>query len=365
MHDILPGKKVHILIHAMIWIILFFFPSYFLYRDSHNDVNFLWLNYTQTILYFITFYVNYLWLIPFFFFKRQKILYFLVAMILVIAATIMMESVHSSFFKQKFGQGQEFQPRKMMPGQPRMFIPDGMAPGARPAKGWPVYNFILITCLVTGLSLGLRFSDKLVQNEKKRKEAEKEKLNTELAMLKNQINPHFLFNTLNSIYSLALMKSDMTAEAVMKLSDMMRYVIQDVRFEKVPLQTELDYIRYYIELQQLRITDNVSLELKIKGDTEHYMIAPMIIIPFVENAFKYGTTSHEHATILVDILVHKNILDFKVSNQIFAGREKNETFGIGITNTRQRLQLIYPEKHELKLTNNGKVYIVNLKIDLT
>jgi sensor histidine kinase YesM len=235
----------------------------------------------------------------------------------------------------------------------------------KPGKGWPLYNFMLITSLITGLSLGFRFSDKLIQNEKKRKEAEKEKLNTELAMLKNQINPHFLFNTLNTIYSLALMKSDLTAEAVMKLSDMMRYVIQDVNHDQVPLETEIEYIRYYVELQKLRLSDNVDLQLEIRGDPQPFRIAPMILIPFVENAFKYGTTSRGSATILVKITIGDKFLDFRVSNQIFESRNNNETFGIGINNTRQRLQLTYPGKHDLELTNNGKVYIVNLRIDMS
>jgi sensor histidine kinase YesM len=244
-----------------------------------------------------------------------------------------------------------------------MPAPPGDKPPS-PMKNWPLFNFLFTSCLVTGLSLGLRFSEKLLLNEKMRKEAEKDKLNTELAFLKHQINPHFLFNTLNSIYSLALIKSDMTAEAVMKLSDMMRYVIQDVSHDKVSLELELEYMVHYVELQKIRLSKNVDVQLHLEGDAKPYQIPPLILVPFIENAFKYGTSSHENAMIRIDLKLHAGLLNFKVANQIFAGREKQETFGIGIKNTQQRLNLIYPGRHHLELTSNEQVFIVNLEISL-
>lgn len=391
----IDNRKMEFLIHLGIWIILFFFPSFLLYRESQYDPHFLWVNFIQTSLYLGVFYLNYLWMIPRLFFRKKKIRYTILAVIVVLASTVIMETSHYYFFRsgpfprESFKGGQSGSPGSEMPGgfpakPPLEFKDNGVNPAGpgnqnaqfnpqkpygieRPKrmKSWPIYNYMLITGLITGLALGLRFSQKLTQNEKKRKEAEKERLNTELAMLKNQINPHFLFNTLNSIYSLALMKSDQTAEAVMKLSDMMHYVIQDVNHELVPLETEIGYIRYYVELQKLRLSENVQVQLEVEGDPKPYQIPPMILIPFVENAFKYGVTTHESATILVRIGIRNKKLFFKISNQIFPGREKNETFGIGISNTRQRLQLIYPDRHELELTHNGKVYIVNLSIDLT
>ena len=138
---------------------------------------------------------------------------------------------------------------------PEFFRPHPGDKPPAPIRNVPLFNFFLTSCLVTGLSLGLRFSEKLLLNEKMRKEAEKEKLHTELAFLKHQINPHFLFNTLNSIYSLALIKSDQTANAVMILPDMMRYVIQDEEHETVPLEPELEYLIHYIELQKIRLCD--------------------------------------------------------------------------------------------------------------
>jgi sensor histidine kinase YesM len=207
-------------------------------------------------------------------------------------------------------------------------------------------------------------SEKLLLQEKLRKEAEKEKLNIELALLKHQINPHFLFNTLNSIYSLALIKSDLTAGAVMKLSDMMRYVIQDVGHQTVALSLELDYLEDYVELQKIRLSDHVSVHLNIEGDPEPYKVPPMILVPFIENAFKYGTSAHEDAVIRILVKVDDGKLYFTVSNQVFRGREQAETFGIGIRNTRQRLNLMYPDAYSLQLTNDGNIYTVSLSVNL-
>ncbi|MBN1199441.1 MAG: sensor histidine kinase [Bacteroidales bacterium] len=368
------------MIHILAWIILFTFPLILITRDEGRESRFLLINYVQTLFYCCIFYVNYLWLIPRLFFRQKRLVYLLVAVLLIVAAALLTEGISGSLFSPRLEEGRFHGPPPGGPGPDKITglpvmpdIPAGTTTGGgphpvekkpAPSKGWPVYNFILISALVTGVSLGLRFSGQLIQKEKERKEAEKEKINTELTMLKHQINPHFLFNTLNSIYSLALLKSDQTAEAVMKLSDMMRYVIQDVKSDRVPLGLETCYIGHYVELQRLRLAGNMDILFDVEGNLQPYRIAPMILIPFVENAFKYGTTSHGNATILIGIRMEEPVLHFKVSNQIFEGREQNETFGIGVRNTRKRLQLIYPGQHELRLINNGHVYVVTLTIRL-
>jgi hypothetical protein len=379
------GTKVQILLHLAVWAILFFFPSYLMYVDSTRDINFLYHNYIQTLFYAIIFYVNFFILIPYLFFRRKnKIPYFVSAFLLILLMTLLMIVPNNYLMpggmKPKNLPGPEAGVRQPIPpptgAEFRVPPPAPMgppregekSPGAprmpKPFMGWPVYNFMLISFLISGFSLGLRFSDKLIKNEKRQKEIEKENLKTELSMLRNQINPHFLFNSLNTLYSLSLVKSDLTPDAIMKLSDMMRYVIQDAKRDQVPLDLEIEYIRHYVDLQKFRLSDNVDLQLAVTGDPGGFEIPPMILIPFVENSFKYGTSSHEKAVILIDIGIQNNMLLFKASNRIFEGREQQGTFGIGISNTRQRLALIYPGKHDLELTNNGKVFIVNLKIDL-
>jgi len=363
----LSGKKLKVLLHIVVWSALFVLPTYLLYGDSVRDREFLMVVWFQLACYAIIFYLSYFWLAPAFFFRGRKPAYFLSSALLILALTISLGLLTNRIIP--FNRDEKRQPMPL-PGMNQPSTgndPFRPPPGYKPPlpfRNLPLFNFLLTSCMVTGLSLGLRFSEKLILNEKMRKEAEKEKLHTELALLKHQINPHFLFNTLNSIYSLALVKSDMTAEAVMKLSDMMRYVIQDVGHETVPLELELEYLLHYVELQKMRLNEKVDVQLTIEGDPNPYRIAPIILVPFIENAFKYGISSHEHAAIRIEMKISRGLLTFMVSNQVFAGREKTETFGIGIQNTRQRLLLIYPGKHKLDLTNNGKVFIVNLEISL-
>jgi two-component system, LytTR family, sensor kinase len=319
----------------------------------------------QLAFYAAIFYLSYFWLVPRYFFTGKKLAWFLSSVLMTVLFTLLLGVMTYRFDPFFFGEKQGAPPGMAQPQvrARQMTPPPGQGP-PKPLKYWPFFNFLLTSGLVTGLSLGLRLSEKLVLNEKIRKEAEKEKLHTELALLKHQINPHFLFNTLNSIYSLALMKSDQTAEAVMKLSDMMRYVIQDVGHDTVPLSQELEYLGYYVELQKIRLSGNTEIRMDIGGDPAPYNIPPMILVPFIENAFKYGTSTHENSVIGITLRIDSGVMTFRVSNQVFGGREKPETFGIGIQNTRQRLNLVYPGRHRLALSNDGKTFMVNLEINL-
>jgi len=361
------GKKLKVFLHLVVWAILFVFPSYFLYVDSRYDFILLQRAYIQTALYAVLFYLNYLWLAPRLFFRKKKMGYFVSAILCVAIATTIMElSSFPSMPKNRFIPPTGVQrPSQLQTEKPPPMKHTGEEHRPRPSRSWPVYNFILTSVLISGLGLGIRFSDKLILTEKQKKEAEKEKLNAELAFLKNQINPHFLFNTLNSIYSLALMNSDQTPEAVLKLSDMMHYVIYDIQTDKVPLEKDIQYLRHFVELQKIRLSDTTEVHLNTDGDFGPYSISPLLFMAFVENAFKYGASSHEKTSIVIDIHLIKNMLDVKISNQIFPGRQKNSITGIGLRNTRQRLDLEYPNKHSLTLTDNGKVFIVKLSIDLS
>ena len=363
----ISGKKLNVLLHIVVWAVLFILPTYLVYGDSPRDRVFMMEVWLQLTCYAVIFYVSYAWLAPRFFFTAKHFVYFVYSTLLIVILTIFL-GVFIYHFDPFYHRGlrEQIPPQDMARSydRPELLRPPPGENPPPPVRNWPLFNFLLTSCLVTGLSLGLRFSEKLLLNEKIRKETEKEKLNTELTLLKHQINPHFLFNTLNSIYSLALIKSDMTAEAVMKLSDMMHYVIRDVEHKMVPLELELEYVDHYVELQKIRLNEKVDVQIKIEGDPKPYEIPPMILVPFIENAFKYGTSSHENVVIRIDLTIEKGTLAFRVTNPVFSGREKPETFGIGIQNTRKRLSLIYPGKHKLELTSNDRIFIVNLEIVL-
>lgn len=188
---------------------------------------------------------------------------------------------------------------------------------------------------------------------------------TELKLLKSQIQPHFLFNTLNNLYALALEKSDKTPELIIRLSDMLSYIIYDCKSEKVPLSKEISFIRNFIELQKVRY-ENCDITFTYNCDNCTKPIAPMILHTFVDNCFKHGAEKDADSPwIKIEMNTSKNTLFFSVVNSVAVnGVGEKFSQGIGITNTKKRLDLIYKDKHELVLNNSGKRFSVFLKMDL-
>jgi sensor histidine kinase YesM len=189
----------------------------------------------------------------------------------------------------------------------------------------------------------------------------------QLGSLKSQINPHFLFNTLNSLYALALTKSSKTPEAILKLSGLMRYVVTESSQKYIQIEKEVDYIRNFIELQRLRLAENVELICHLDGDYRNLEITPLILISIIENAFKYGLDLDAHSKISISVCIEKGKLILNVENSI-AKRIADKTVSsteLGLANTRKQLRIFYPEKHVLTIEHIGGQYKVNLEIQLT
>lgn len=198
-------------------------------------------------------------------------------------------------------------------------------------------------------------------------EIENEKTLAELKALKSQINPHFLFNSLNSIYSLSRRNSPQAPEKIIQLSDLMRHIIYDSDAEFIPLEKELEMIRNYIELQNLRTSEKEKINLNVIGDTGKGKIAPLIFLPFVENSFKHGLKSGaQNAFVNIKVEVSGNVLNFEIENSKGLVSEINDTKykGIGIENVKKRLELIYPGFYQLKIMDGAKVFRVLLQLQL-
>lgn len=231
----------------------------------------------------------------------------------------------------------------------------------RPSYFYPFTASTAVFFLVFTVSTCSRVIQEWLGIERKKQEIENEKLATELSFLKTQINPHFLFNTLNNIYSLALVRSEATADAVLKLSSIMRYVLSETKHDTVPLDKDIQFIKHYIELQRVRLTDKVTVEFVVEGQTEGKQIAPLLLIPFVENAFKYGVSTKETSKLLFEIKASPDNILFTSQNDMISydkGTENNT--GIGLKNTRRRLELLYPGTHELTVSEENKQFIVKL-----
>jgi two-component sensor histidine kinase len=232
---------------------------------------------------------------------------------------------------------------------------------------WETLNYFIIFIGITTL---LHFSKSWFlyrESEAKLTKVLKEKAEAELEALKNQINPHFLFNSLNSIYSMVLHKSNAAPDALIKLSDSMRYIIYEANQDKIALKKELEFITDYIELQKLRMSAKDKLNFKINGKIRSQVIAPLLLIPIVENCFKYGIKGETEASFLdINIVVSSDYLIMQTNNNLgfVDSAEKNKSKGTGLANLRKRLELIYPNKHELKTDNTSGSFSVYLKIAL-
>jgi sensor histidine kinase YesM len=193
---------------------------------------------------------------------------------------------------------------------------------------------------------------------------EKEKLRAELELLKGQLHPHFMFNTLNSIYSMALRNSTQTAEAIHKLSNLMRYMITECNAPAISLQQEIQVIQTYIELEKSRLGERLDHTLSIQGQLSGHSIAPLLLLPFVENSFKHGAyLAEDQAWVSLTILLKDDQFMFKLINGK-SNHGKPPASGIGLTNVKKRLELLYPQTHELRISEDEETYIVSLTLML-
>lgn len=329
------------------------------------------------VLVLAAFYSNYYFLIPKFYFPRRYLPFSLVNL-LIFALVIIMPVITIHFPDQQgFGpvqgfhpgqsfqpgqgihQGQSFQPGQgFQPGQSFFHPPHPNAFGRR-AFLMDITQHLLLFLLALSLALLLKVRDRW-------KRAEKEKLEAELSYLKAQVNPHFLFNTLNSIYALTLEHSDRASTAIVKLSSMMRYVLLDAGREKVALAQEITYLQDYIQLQQTRFEGSIDVDCTVTGVADDKYIVPLLLIPFVENAFKHGVSPEEPSVIRIHILILEEELQLQVvNNKVAIPQPIPIPSGLGISNTRQRLQYLYPRKHTLFIEDGTTQFSVSLTLKLT
>ncbi|GAB3891358.1 sensor histidine kinase [Spirosoma agri] len=334
--------------------------------NPHEQRNLL--SYLLTIAFF---YTNFYVLIPQFFFARNYIVYSLT----VLGCFLIIEQTLTSINRRGLSLKPQRQEQLPPPPPDQLGYQPPFNPGGRPPmppNGFPqprqsqqpglppeisqTFFLFLIGFL---LSLAIRVNNRW-------RETEREKLNTELSYLKAQINPHFLFNTLNSIYSLALEQSDRTAEAITRLSSLMRYVIQDAAVKQVPLAKELEYISHYVALQKIRLDETVQIDFSISGQPNGHQIAPLILISFIENAFKYGVNPSDDSHIQISLSVQANELHCHVFNKkVRISQDTVTTSGIGLANTQARLQLVYPKQHQLQINDQPADFTVDLYLTLT
>jgi sensor histidine kinase YesM len=217
------------------------------------------------------------------------------------------------------------------------------------------------------LPMTIKLMEYLNQIQQYKQTLAKEKLEAELAFLKNQVQPHFLFNTLNSLYSLILKQSDESLNVVLKLSELLRYMLYETNSKKVDLQKEISCVKSYLELEQIRHGNRIDLSLNVWGEIDHLQIAPMLILPFIENSFKHSTKGfNEQAWITIELGAKENSLVLKVENSLSTESADQTSLvgGIGLKNVKRRLSLLYPNNHTLKTELTEDSYSVYLNLEL-
>lgn len=375
------NKVSVIIIHISCWLIFISLPLLFIsgYPGSEGPWWELMLTtryWTFVLVYMLLFYGNTYLLIPQLFFRKKAVSYFSLLLLLMILVYYLRP------FDRLLGHNDQ-------PGSPRMERrepppgafgppppdegryegrprPEARRHGNRPhppGRQTDIVSLFLFIMIVA-LTMAIEISKRWRVTEQRATQAEADRAHAELSFLKAQINPHFLFNTLNNIYTLAVTKNEHTADSIMKLSNIMRYVTDDASEHFVSLESEVDCIQDYIDLQRLRLGKKVQLDFSVTGNMEYKRIAPLILMTFIENVFKYGISNHEDSTLIIRIFAEERTITFYSRNPVFNGRKDTDRTGIGISNTRQRLEHLYPGRHLLNITEDKDLYTVELTLQV-
>lgn len=352
-------RKIHLALgHIGFWLLIFLLNWGTLKSSDINiDYSFMGFNLCFNLLIF---YVTYFVLMPILF--RKKIWLFLGLSLLLLLGSIF---IKGTFSKDVFEERRrELNQENIDRHRPDTFFNEKQK---RPPTDFRRHFLFAGMALIFFyfFSFSLRFMEKWLEDEKQKSQLEQDKVKTELAFLKQQINPHFLFNSLNSIYSLSISKSEETTPSILKLSSILRYMLYETEPSRSSLKKELSVVQDYIELQKLRLTDKVEVMVNVQDEFDDFMFEPFIILPIIENAFKYGVDNLNNSFISIDIKVEQQKLELTVVNKVVqrpAMLRKNS--GIGLNNIKRRLEILYPNHHQFSSDENNEVFSVNMQIKL-
>ena len=283
------------------------------------------------------FFLNASWLIPNIFKKRGIGMYLLSIIMMIVIGTILQTA-----------------------------LKELVVPSTLLRRHWEFTWQLLGLIFSTGISTGYGFVIYFMKREQDMRDLQEEQLKSELSFLRSQISPHFIFNVLNGLVYLIRNNAEQAELITIRLSELMRYMLYGSGDKQVQLDQELGYVKNYIELQRLRFDEDVDVRIKIQNTNPHLLIEPMLIIPFIENAFKHGTGMISEPVIDIQLNVEGSRLDMKVKNKISQATEeaKDSDSGIGLRNVQRRLELLYPSNHQLDVHSDQRWFTVHLSISL-
>ncbi|RNI27861.1 histidine kinase [Rufibacter immobilis] len=341
-------KRLPLLLHLLLWIVLLVFNSFYSNaRVSTIPLTWKVADLAQTFLFHIAlFYFNWLVLVPKIL-AKNKVLLYAVAVILTLALFVVIRTPIEIFEMKKSAQL-----------DPAMAEQIRKYPSIYSLKGVMV-PIAIMGVLNIFLSSSLKVTGDYLRNERRRRELELRQATTELELLKAQVNPHFLFNTLNNIYSLAYQNSPSTPDAILKLSLLLRYQLYETDVPLVPLEKEIEHLQHLLDLHRLRLPNPGLLTLQIDGDTSRFQLPPMLLMPLVENLFKHGLTT---APMQLHLLVEDDHLTFITHNTVKPTPTQEAYGGIGLQNLRRRLELLFPNAYTLETHSQGPEFDARLEL---
>jgi len=329
-----------IFIHLLCWVLILTYQYSGYLIESASFVS-IALGVSMTIIQIVEFYICYLWVYPKYL-KKGEIPQLVLGVIFALGVFIALRFLIEEILYLKWFNFHNYSDQTTTIS----YIIDNI-----------YYGISYITISAAVYSVQQNFKTEIANRKLK-----DEVVKSELAFLKSQINPHFLYNTLNYVYSLAIPISDKLANAILRLSDLMRYTLNESPDGRVSLVKEVEYLESYIELFKMRFEPNFFVDFNAEGIVEQ-KVAALVLIPFVENAFKHGVLNDEKHPVRIKLKVNGKRLSFEVSNKI-SHAQKDHSSGVGLVNIHRRLDLIYPDQHELLISNNGNTYKTTLIINL-
>lgn len=335
------------IIHVFFWGLFTVFPFFLIGRNSESIS---WEGYSRFLIMLsgllIVFYINYFYLVKRFLFTKQMWQYILANFVLFTILAAMNHFIMES-----------------LPADVNAPVPPEGSPRKGPAH-FIVFDYVKYI-FIAALSVALKMTASWYKAEAERKELEKIQSEAELQNLKSQLNPHFLFNTLNNIYSLIAISQERAQDTVHELSRLLRYVLYDSSRPQVLVEKDFNFVRNYIELMRIRLPEHVTLRTEIRAESPETMIAPLLFISLIENAFKHGVSNNKPSLIEIKLTEKQKQLVCSIRNSYFPKNEQdNSGSGIGLTNLSRRLDLLYPDAHSFSCRNEDGVFYTDLLINL-
>jgi sensor histidine kinase YesM len=334
--------ETNIIYHLVFWLVFYFFLVV-ISQQYYPLATGMLINLIKIFFYSIAVYVNLIILFPKFL-AEQKYWQYVLLLCLLILIIVPLESI-ALYFSTSHGLAL------------RSFVDKN------------INSIFILTFFVASSSSIYKIINDWFTHQRVKVDLQAQTLKSELKYLKSQVNPHFLFNTLNSLYALTLKKSDLAPEIVLRLSEMMRYMLYECNEKEVTLEKEINYIKNYLELEKLRHGDKFEINLELNGNAEGLKIAPLMFMPFIENSFKHGLNSQiQSGYVNIQINIAEEQIQMNVDNSnppVMPAMKKRKSGGVGLVNIKRRLQLIYPNQHDLKIEKTPNSFHVSLDIDLS